>query len=86
MISEEMVMRKNKLLLCIALILVFAMTLTMFVACGDDDKQVVTPPAGDTAEDGDQAGETPDADKPAGGETRTILSSTIPLTMTRRGI
>ena len=47
-------MRKNRLLLCIALMLVFAMSLAMFVACADDQTEKpidpdtpVTPDTGD---------------------------------------
>ena len=47
-------MRKNRLLLCIALMLVFAMSLAMFVACADDQTEkpidpdtTVTPDTGD---------------------------------------
>lgn len=42
-------MRKNRLLLCIALMLVFAMSLAMFVACADDQtEQPVDPGTTDT--------------------------------------
>ena len=47
-------MRKNRLLLCVALMLVFAMSLAMFVACADDQTEKpidpdtpVTPDTGD---------------------------------------
>lgn len=38
-------MRKNRLLLCIALMLVFAMSLAMFVACADDQTEKPIDPA-----------------------------------------
>ena len=42
-------MRKNRLLLCVALMLVFAMSLAMFVACADDQtEQPVDPGTTDT--------------------------------------
>lgn len=47
-------MRKNRLLLCIALMLVFAMSLAMFVACADDQTEKpidpVTPGTPDTGD------------------------------------
>lgn len=47
-------MRKNRLLLCIALMLVFAMSLAMFVACADDQTEKpidpVTPVTPDTGD------------------------------------
>lgn len=53
-------MRRNKLLLCIALILVFAMSMSLFVACDSDgEKTVVTPPAGDNTGDDEGTTTTP---------------------------
>lgn len=55
-------MRKNRLLLCIALMLVFAMSLAMFVACADDQtEQPVDPGTTDTP--------GTDTDGPTGGIT-----------------
>lgn len=55
-------MRKNRLLLCIALMLVFAMSLAMFVACADDQtEQPVDPGTTDTP--------GADTDGPTGGIT-----------------
>lgn len=50
-------MRKNRLLLCIALMLVFAMSLAMFVACADDQtEQPVDPGTPGTPDDGGNGG------------------------------
>ena len=47
-------MRKNRLLLCIALMLVFAMSLAMFVACADDQtEKPIDPDTPVTPDDGD---------------------------------
>ena len=50
-------MRKNRLLLCIALMLVFAMSLAMFVACADDQtEKPIDPDTPVTPDDGGNGG------------------------------
>lgn len=50
-------MRKNRLLLCVALMLVFAMSLAMFVACADDQtEKPIDPDTPVTPDDGGNGG------------------------------
>ena len=50
-------MRKNRLLLCVALMLVFAMSLAMFVACADDQtEKPIDPATPGTPDDGGNGG------------------------------
>lgn len=75
-ISEEMVMRKNRLLLCIALILVFAMSLSMFVACADDQtEKPVDPGTTDTTGGGD--GPTGDTGMNNGGSSSSTVDGAV---------
>ena len=75
-ISEEMVMRKNRLLLCIALILVFAMSLSMFVACADNQtEKPVDPGTTDTTGGGD--GPTGDTGMNNGGSSSSTVDGAV---------
>ena len=75
-ISEEMVMRRNRLLLCIALILVFAMSLSMFVACADDQtEKPVDPGTTDTTGGGD--GPTGDTGMNNGGSSSSTVDGAV---------
>lgn len=75
-ISEEMVMRKNRLLLCIALVLVFAMALSMFVACADDrTEKPVDPGTTDTTGGGD--GPTGDTGMNNGGSSSSTVDGAV---------
>ena len=75
-ISEEMVMRKNRLLLCIALVLVFAMALSMFVACADDKtEKPVDPGTTDTTGGGD--GPTGDTGMNNGGSSSSTVDGAV---------
>ena len=75
-ISEEMVMRRNRLLLCIALVLVFAMALSMFVACADDrTEKPVDPGTTDTTGGGD--GPTGDTGMNNGGSSSSTVDGAV---------
>ena len=69
-------MRKNRLLLCIALVLVFAMALSMFVACADDStEKPVDPGTTDTTGGGD--GPTGDTGMNNGGSSSSTVDGDV---------
>ncbi|HIU97029.1 MAG TPA: hypothetical protein IAB15_00860 [Candidatus Ornithoclostridium faecigallinarum] len=70
-------MRKNRLLLCIALVLVFAMALSMFVACADDRTEKPVDPGTTDTPGTETDGPTGDTGMNNGGSSSSTVDGAV---------